>query len=60
LKKGSAVQTKLRPWQLEALNKALEWLVVDRQDRRFLINAAPGAGKTIAALRNRARTHSTE
>jgi superfamily II DNA or RNA helicase len=48
LKKGSTVQTKLRPWQLEALNKALRWLVVDRQDRRFLINAAPGAGKTIA------------
>ena len=43
------MQTKLRPWQLEALNKALRWLVVDRQDRRFLINAAPGAGKTIAA-----------
>lgn len=49
LKKGSTVQTKLRPWQLEALNKAIRWLVVDRQDRRFLINAAPGAGKTIAA-----------
>jgi predicted ATP-dependent serine protease len=49
LKKGSKVQTKLRPWQLEALNKALQWLVGDRQDRRFLINAAPGAGKTIAA-----------
>ena len=24
LKKGSKVQTKLRPWQLEALNKALK------------------------------------
>jgi len=43
------VQTKLRPWQIEALNKALRWLVVDRQDHHFLINAAPGAGKTIAA-----------
>jgi superfamily II DNA or RNA helicase len=49
LKKGSKVQIKLRPWQVEALNKALGWLVVDRKDRRFLINAAPGAGKTIAA-----------
>ena len=49
LKKGSKVQTKLRPWQIEALNKALRWLVVDRQDHHFLINAAPGAGKTIAA-----------
>lgn len=43
------MQTKLRPWQVEALNKALHWLLVERQDRHFLINAAPGAGKTIAA-----------
>ena len=49
LRKGSKMQIKLRPWQHEALNKALKWLVVDRRDRRFLINAAPGAGKTIAA-----------
>jgi superfamily II DNA or RNA helicase len=31
------------------LNKALRCLAVDRQDRRFLINAAPSAEKTIAA-----------
>ncbi len=37
---------KLRPWQQEAHHKALTWLVKDRQDHRFLINAAPGAGKT--------------
>ena len=37
---------KLRPWQQEAHHKALTWLVKERQDRRFLINAAPGAGKT--------------
>ena len=43
------MQTKLRPWQAEALQKALQWLVVDRKDRHYLINAAPGAGKTIAA-----------
>jgi superfamily II DNA or RNA helicase len=50
MKKGSRqMQTKLRPWQTEALNKALHWLLVERQDRHFLINAAPGAGKTIAA-----------
>jgi superfamily II DNA or RNA helicase len=41
--------TKLRPWQVAALNKALHWLLDERQDRHFLINAAPGAGKTIAA-----------
>jgi superfamily II DNA or RNA helicase len=43
------MQTKLRPWQVEALQKALQWLVVERKDRHFLINAAPGAGKTVAA-----------
>lgn len=40
---------KLRPWQAEALAKALKWLVEDRSDRHFLINAAPGAGKTLAS-----------
>ncbi len=37
---------KLRPWQQDAHHKALTWLIQERQDRRFLINAAPGAGKT--------------
>ena len=40
---------KLRPWQNEAITKAVRWLVEERTDRHFLINAAPGAGKTIAA-----------
>lgn len=40
---------KLRPWQYDALAKALKWLVEDRADRHFLINAAPGAGKTLAS-----------
>jgi superfamily II DNA or RNA helicase len=40
---------KLRPWQNEATTKAIKWLVDDRTDKHFLINAAPGAGKTIAA-----------
>ena len=39
----------LRKWQGEAVDKAIKWLVTDREDRRFLINAAPGAGKTICA-----------
>lgn len=39
----------LRNWQGEALAKALTWLVETRSDRHFLINAAPGAGKTICA-----------
>lgn len=40
---------ELRPWQSEALAKATKWLVEDAEDRHFLINAAPGAGKTICA-----------
>jgi superfamily II DNA or RNA helicase len=40
---------KLRPWQEKALIKGLDWLLAKRADRHFLINAAPGAGKTIAA-----------
>lgn len=40
---------KLRKWQQEALDKAYKWLVETAQDKHFLINAAPGAGKTIAA-----------
>lgn len=48
LKKG-ATMMKLRPWQSEALKKAMSWLVDQATDRHFLINAAPGAGKTIAA-----------
>lgn len=40
---------KLRPWQVEAHQKAMKWLTQDRIDRHFLINAAPGAGKTLAA-----------
>jgi superfamily II DNA or RNA helicase len=40
---------KLRPWQEQALDKSLEWLVGTRADKHFLINAAPGSGKTICA-----------
>ena len=40
---------KLRPWQQIALSKSLKWLVDDRSDKHFLVNAAPGAGKTLMA-----------
>ena len=43
------MELKLRPWQSAAIGKAREWLLVERTDRHFLINAAPGAGKTLAA-----------
>ncbi|GLS16988.1 hypothetical protein GCM10007874_00030 [Labrys miyagiensis] len=39
---------KLRPWQREAHDQAIAWLTETRTDRHFLINAAPGAGKTLA------------
>ena len=48
-KGAKMTQLKLRPWQEEALAKAVNWLLKGRKDRHFLINAAPGAGKTIAA-----------
>ena len=38
----------LRPWQAACANKAMDWLQAG-DDRHFLINAAPGAGKTICA-----------
>lgn len=38
---------KLRNWQSECRNKALDWF--DQGEKTFLINAAPGAGKTIAS-----------
>lgn len=38
----------LRPWQAACANKAIDWLQAGA-DRHFLIDAAPGAGKTICA-----------
>ena len=38
---------KLRPWQTECVQKALTWY--QKANKHFLVNAAPGAGKTIAA-----------
>ena len=43
------MKLKLRQWQSDALKKAVQWLLVDRNDRHFLINAAPGSGKTLAS-----------
>ena len=40
---------QLRPWQQEATTKALTWLLDTEGGKHFLINAAPGAGKTICA-----------
>ncbi len=42
-------EIKLRPWQGEAIRKSLHWLLEARIDDRFLLNVAPGAGKTICA-----------
>lgn len=40
---------KLRSWQSAAITKAWNWLVEENIDNRFLLNVAPGAGKTICA-----------
>ena len=49
LQEGIKMNIKLRDWQQQALHKAMEWLVTERTDKHFLINAAPGAGKTLAS-----------
>jgi superfamily II DNA or RNA helicase len=40
---------QLRPWQQDATTKALSWLMDPAGGKHFLINAAPGAGKTLCA-----------
>lgn len=47
LKKGNQMKTKIRPWQKEAIAEAMQ--IYKQGERNFLINAAPGAGKTYAA-----------
>lgn len=48
LTKGNKT-SMLRGWQNEALRKALLWYTGGAGGRHFIINAAPGAGKTRAA-----------
>ena len=43
------MKIKLRPWQIEAINKCLSWYSNNQNEPQFIINAAPGSGKTIAA-----------
>ena len=40
---------KLREWQKTASDKCLKWYS-ESGDKRFVINAAPGTGKTICAI----------
>jgi superfamily II DNA or RNA helicase len=42
-------QINLRPWQEDCIKKSLLWLTKVKEDKHFVINAAPGSGKTIAA-----------
>ena len=42
-------QLNLRKWQSLAIQKCLTWLAKDNDSKHFVINAAPGAGKTICA-----------
>ena len=48
MKKGKTM-VQLRPWQADAHTKAIHWLTERAEDRHFLINAAPGAGKTLVS-----------
>ena len=40
---------KLRPWQQEAHDKSLKWWANEENNKNFVINAAPGSGKTLCA-----------
>ena len=40
---------KLRPWQQEAHSKALNWWADESNNKNFIINAAPGSGKTLCS-----------
>ena len=40
-------EIQLRPWQIEAMDKALKYY--KSSNKHFIINAAPGCGKTICA-----------
>ena len=42
-------EIKLRPCQKEAHHKALNWWADESNSKNFIINAAPGAGKTLCA-----------
>ena len=48
LKKGANMKSEMREWQSKALHKAIGRY--SEGHRNFLINAAPGAGKTFAAV----------
>ena len=50
-RKGNKMQQemKLREWQKEAHNKCLNWFSSNKAHKHFVINAAPGAGKTVCA-----------
>lgn len=39
----------LRDWQALAVQKAQKWLLEEKKDKKFLVNAAPGSGKTFMA-----------
>ena len=43
------IKINLRPWQSEAREKCLAWFAKKSESKNFVINAAPGAGKTICA-----------
>ncbi|MDC0418797.1 DEAD/DEAH box helicase family protein [Pelagibacteraceae bacterium] len=39
----------LRNWQKDAAKKCLKWFALNK-DNKFVINAAPGTGKTICSM----------
>ena len=42
-------EIKLRPWQADAQRQSIDWYK-NGENKHFVINAAPGSGKTILAI----------
>lgn len=49
LSKGSKIMLTLRDWQLDAHDRAIAHYATSDGDKHFIVNAAPGAGKTKLA-----------
>lgn len=49
LHKGANTMTRLRDWQVQAHKKAIAYYTNGNSDKHFVVNAAPGAGKTKLA-----------
>ena len=43
------ISVKPRQWQIDCQDQAYQWLTQNKIHKQFVMNVAPGAGKTVAA-----------